>query len=699
MAREVEARLRLSAVDRTAKAFGSVEKRLSSVERHVGRVNKAQAAFARSADGMMLASARFLGPAALAAGAAGSLRRFASVERQIDRIGITAGATADKTKQAFGVIDKAASDYAMGQDEITSGLDSLVASGRDLESALSFLPSVAATAQAAGADIVSIATTADAVGANFDIAGDKMQNAFDILVEAGKLGKFELRDMANYLPTLTPAFAALGYRGEAAVRKIAASLQVVRAGTGSAEEAATAYSNVLQKMETEETAKRFSKFGIDLRKEMAKARKEGKDLVDVFVDLSDKAIKGDLSKLPQLFGDAQMITGMRALLNGTGDLAVYMEKLGHATGSVKGDLDRILDGTQARIDRMGTSWDKLIKAVGGGVATVAVPAMDAISASIDDETAFSAGIDREKKRGGTEDAALSAYADKWQKIHGDRLLGKYARELQADFRKDMGAFGRGDLANPYARLSALQKPNNSAMATSPELPSRRQDPVSLSTGGPSQMLPGSEAPKPFVRPSALQDMAAQYAEYARGRQSVPSAIARYSRVNPDIGPSPADVNAALVRAMENAGRQPLAPRSVDHFLYGSAAEPNFNAKEHFRIGPEKDPASVDPDALRQAMEGGGSSAQQSIETAARSINEQAETAGSTFANMLAGLGAQFGQDAGASFGAAAASSFSANVKIPLPNGGTTTSRQGSVSPPSRNLGVSMPDVGTPGGSP
>ena len=62
---------------------------------------------------------------------------------------------------AIRTVDRAALDYSMTQDSVTDGLESLVASGRSLDDALSFLPSVAATAQAAGADITDIATTAE----------------------------------------------------------------------------------------------------------------------------------------------------------------------------------------------------------------------------------------------------------------------------------------------------------------------------------------------------------------------------------------------------------------------------------------------------------------------------------------------------------------------------------------------------------
>ncbi len=448
MAREVEARLKLSAVDRTAKAFSAIERRLSAVNSKATAVNRAQAAVARTMDGAMLASARFLAPAIIAAGTAGAVKRFASVERSVGRIALTAGATADETKTAFSVIDKAASDYALAQDEIVRGLDSMVASGRSLPEAFAFLPSVAATAQAAGADIVEIATTADAIGSNFDIAGNKMQDAFDILATAGKLGKFELKDMASYLPSMAPAFAALGYRGETAIKKLAGWLQIVRARTGSASEAATSFSNVLQKMETNETATKFKEFGIDIRKEMAKARKEGKDLLQVFLDMTNKAIKGDLSKLPQLFGDAQMITGMRAMILGSSEMTGHMEALGAATGTVKRDLDVILKDSQADIDRLSAKWDGLVKSFGrGAVSMGATDLMEGAANTLDYHSAVNEGLEKKGVNGW------------WNRT----VWGLSSSQDE----KNRMAYDAGWRSTPLS--------DQGPMASSPELPSRRQD--------------------------------------------------------------------------------------------------------------------------------------------------------------------------------------------------------------------------------
>lgn len=492
--RTIEAILRLSAKLGPMGAFGQLAGKLNQVNQKALAFNKTQTMMARTSALAMNAMRGVIGYQ-IVRGAGALVTNFAGAERRLNRIAINADAGKDKLSEMFRTVDRAALDYSMTQDSVTDGLESLVASGRSLDDALSFLPAVAATAQAAGADISDIATTADAMANSFHFAGNNMQRAFDILITSGKQGKFELKDMAQYLPSLAPAMAALGYQGEKGLGKLASMLQTVRLQTGDASSAATNLQNVLQKMESNETARSFKKFGVDLRGEMAKARKEGRDLIDVFIELTNKATKGDMSKIPQLFTDAQFQQGMRALIQGRDAMEGFQKGLADVDGSTLRDLGRVLDDNQSKIDRMAASWERMKRSIGSGIAPAATDAMDFISSNMDKAQFINAQLDNE----------------------GMTFMQKRMWWLRNGFdNQDQGlkAF-QGGWRSPEGLLAAKGTPG-----VNPELPSHRQD----------QVTQGGGVPLPTPRPDNL-GKTFQYGVAPRWRGSTldPRVLAPHAR--------------------------------------------------------------------------------------------------------------------------------------------------------------------------
>ena len=372
MARTVlDAEARITARDRTGGVFEGVANKIRRVSgaanaatRNIGSIERASAAASRSTGAIVAASTRMLAPLAAGYGVSRGVKRFGETEMAITRIGITADASEAEVANLHKTLRGLAFETGKPFDEVTAGLENLVAGGLDLPQAMPAMPAIVRTAQAAGAEVRDMANTTLALASNLGIASTKMQDAFDILVAGGKAGKFELKDMARYLPSIMPQAVAVGMKGEAGLKRIVALLQAVRAGTGTTEEAASSVANIFAKMESEQTAKRFGEFGIDLRKEMAKARKEGKDLLEVFTGLASKAVGGDLSKIPQLFSDMEFARGMRALMSYGDLLTEVTAKLNNARGSAGRDFDRVMTKSQVSINRLSESWDRATESIG-----------------------------------------------------------------------------------------------------------------------------------------------------------------------------------------------------------------------------------------------------------------------------------------------------------------------------------------------
>lgn len=350
--------------------------------------------------------------------------RFAEVDRAMTRTGITGDAMADEVKKGTAELRNLARDTATLFDPAQKGLDAITASGRDFGDAMKMMPSVLKTAQASGAGVEDIANSSTALLDHMKISIEGLAEAQDTLAMGGNLGKFELKDMARYLPSMLPAFKALGQSGQDGLRKLVAMLQVIRSGTGSAEEAAASAQNIFSKMESDQTVKNFKEMGVDLPKAFAKARKEGKDLMQVFLQLSNKALKGDLSKLPQLFQDMEVQRGMRPLLEGLAKIAEYEQKLGDAKGTIDAGFKRVSEDVQAQLDRMREGADRAKAAFGGLAGELGSPLikqgaenLDAVAQALERATAAA-------KEGGAGAAVKQIVGELTDKVVKDVAEGR-----------------------------------------------------------------------------------------------------------------------------------------------------------------------------------------------------------------------------------------------------------------------------------
>lgn len=381
--------LRMGQMERQFAAFNrtaaQVDKRMRQVERSASAFSRMQGAAANMKN-MLVTGVAGYGIYQAAAGAKRAIVDFAAFERHMNRIGITADATKEEIGGATNEIMNLTKSMSYGSfDPAISALDTLVASGMSLKEAMAFLPSVMMTAQATGSETADIANTAMKASSALQIQAGEMQKAFDIMVTGSKAGQFEMKDMAAYIPDLANMFASLGYSGTDGLKQLVAVLQTIREDTGNASDAATYARNVFQKMYAPETATKFKKFGIDLYKSMDKAKENGEDALSAFVRLSKEAVHGDMSKLPRLFTDAQFLLGMQSLMTSPESLKKFADAMNgtNVNGTVFRDLNRVMSDTQAKIDRLSSSWSRFVMSTGGALSDPAGGTLDTASNLMD----------------------------------------------------------------------------------------------------------------------------------------------------------------------------------------------------------------------------------------------------------------------------------------------------------------------------
>ncbi len=422
--RTVTAELEMKGRDSTGPAFKSVAARMGQMEKQFSRFNQTAAAFnarvsqiERTATAMnrvqkastqmqaateskaSMFATSIKGLSVLAAGSVlkDAVVSFADMERHMTRIGITAEASKEEVTGATQEVKRLSMQLGYGSFEpAITALDTLVSSGMSLKEAMAFLPSVMATAQASGAATEDIANSGLKAASAFKIQAEDLQTAFDHMAYSGKLGQFELKDMSLYLPKLATSFATLGYEGQGGLDRLLAIMQVIRGRSGTAENAAANATDLFGKIYSPETINKFRKLGVDLNKELKKAKANGEDLMFAFARLTRETVHGDLSKLPQLFQNQEARLAITALIEDLQKAQDQVDALNskQVKGTVLRDVNTVLGDTQTKLDRLSLSWDNFLKSVGAAASGPAGYLMDSVTGALTDGQAISLGLDR-----------------------------------------------------------------------------------------------------------------------------------------------------------------------------------------------------------------------------------------------------------------------------------------------------------------
>ena len=166
-------------------------------------------------------------------------------DRALAEIGAKGNLTAAQMKAIGEAAVATSSQVNQFAADIVRAQDFLVGMGLDVDRATKAMPSIGRAATATGASLEDLSKAGFAAMSNLGIAAENLGKSFDIMAAAGKAGGFELRDMAQYLPSITALASSKGMTGENGLAQIAAALQIVRRGAGDASEAASNFNNIM----------------------------------------------------------------------------------------------------------------------------------------------------------------------------------------------------------------------------------------------------------------------------------------------------------------------------------------------------------------------------------------------------------------------------------------------------------------------
>lgn len=284
------------------------------------------------------------------------------------------GATSAAMPKIGAAVRTVARQTTQSAQTMAEGMDILVGMGANADDALGLLPAIGRAATAYKASIADLSQAGYAALSNLKVPANQFARALDAMAQAGKDGAFELKDMAQYFPSLGAAYQGLGQKGVPAVADLAAAMQIVRKGTGDSASAATNLENILQKLYAPRTLKAFSKMGVDLRKEMAKAAKAGMTPIEAIAEITRKTLKGDLSRLGDLFQDAQVQKGLRPLIQNMEEYRKIRADAMKAQGVVEADYEKRIRTAAFATER----WHVAIANLGLSIGNALLPALTAL---------------------------------------------------------------------------------------------------------------------------------------------------------------------------------------------------------------------------------------------------------------------------------------------------------------------------------
>lgn len=225
-----------------------------------------------------------LGAAVAAISFAAPLAQAAAFDQKLRDIVVTAGYFGQGAETRIKELGKSYQDLALKVGIASSDLmeagGNMIASGLDEKVVDKLMPTIGRVAKAASAIPLDVAKTAFALNNTLKIGADQMEAQMAKLIVAGKLGRFEFKDMARELPEIANQFAKFGVTGQKAVATIGASLQIAMFGTDSSSAAATNFKNYLTKINAPEAVTKFRKAHVDIVGVMQNAAARGMDPIE-----------------------------------------------------------------------------------------------------------------------------------------------------------------------------------------------------------------------------------------------------------------------------------------------------------------------------------------------------------------------------------------------------------------------------------
>lgn len=357
---DTKSRQYASDIDRMAKSSSRSIRVMNNGTRALGNgVDRLGRRYSGMVSGGMFAGAI----ASMGAGAA--TKKVMALDERLQYLGVQAGISDEKVEGLNEQIFKTAQqkDIKVDANQLLGSIEEIVEKTGDLNFATENMEALGMAISATGAQGRAIG----GIAAEFQKMGisskKDVKEAFDILVTQGKEGAFTLENLASLGPRVMSAYSATGRGGLQAIREMGAVLQVVRQGTGSSEQAATAFEALLRTLSTADKIKVLRQGGIQVfdPEKMKQGEKVMRPIQELMQDIIARA-EADPEVLSKIF-DSEAMRAFNASIGEykrSGALESLQRFYGvQVTGNqLMEDSSRIANRSAGAVRNLSTAWDE-----------------------------------------------------------------------------------------------------------------------------------------------------------------------------------------------------------------------------------------------------------------------------------------------------------------------------------------------------
>jgi len=294
-----------------------------------------------------------LGTLGVSIGALAAVKSTIDLDHRMARLGLTANASASEVNKLKRQIFETAQmpDIKLNTDSIISGLEVVMTKVGDLEFVQDNVRNIALAIQASG-------ESGDAMGAvfaefaKFGYTMEEILPLMDDLIAQGDQGAFTFGEFAKNAPAVFSAYSDIGTSPEH-IRKANAAMQILMAGTKSAEVAVTALNSTMADLSDPDKQKKLRMLGINVRD---LATGEFRDFSEIMFDIVDMADQmGNADFFGTIFGTTSM-KAIRAYVTQGERMYDNLVNLGDTTGLLQDKSQRMADTTKSNLRNLQTAF-------------------------------------------------------------------------------------------------------------------------------------------------------------------------------------------------------------------------------------------------------------------------------------------------------------------------------------------------------